>query len=246
MPAMRGPEFVQVQPVRADPRAMTTHRRRSQSGFTLIELLAAIAILGTLSGVTVVGVGAVQEQARRSACATDADTLSTAEGAALVAGGYLSEADLVDRGLLASESTHHDVVLSGGSYQVVAVGECATAGDEVAMDDAPDAPVEIRRETADETADPTGEMTAEQEKEAEQEAARREAEALEQRSEGCGEGQIDINKADVDELLKIKHVGKRRAELIVAQRPFKSITEVRGIKEKNLRDIVDEGLVCVG
>ena len=189
--------------------------------------------------------------ANQQVCGVERQTLETAIDAyeALTGDIPTSEADLVDRGLLASESTHHDVVLSGGSYQVVAVGECATAGDEVAMDDAPDAPVEIRRETADETADPTGEMTAEQEKEAEQEAARREAEALEQRSEGCGEGQIDINKADVDELLKIKHVGKRRAELIVAQRPFKSIeqlTEVRGIKEKNLRDIVDEGLVCVG
>lgn len=227
---------------------MTMHRRRSQGGFTLIELLATIAILGTLSGVTVVGVGAVQEQALRSACASDADTIATAEEAALVAGGYLSEADLVERRLLASESTRHDVVLSDGTYEIVAVGECATIDGEVAMD-VPPGDDAARREAED--PEQRGEDDRRRLEEAERasrlEDDRRRLEEAER--DGCRDGQIDINEADVEELLRIKHIGKVRARLIVAQRPFKSVeqlTEVRGIKDKNLKDILDEGLVCVG
>lgn len=225
---------------------MTAQRRRSQGGFTLIELLATIAILSALSGVTVIGVGAVQDQARRSACAADADTISTAEGAALVTGGYLSEADLVARHLLASESTRHDVVLSGDSYRLIPVGDCATTGDEVAMEGSE---VAARREA--ETVEQRGADDRRRLEEAgrarqvEEEQRRREES---ERGDGCGERQVDLNEADAHELLRIKHIGKVRADLIIAQRPFKSVeqlTEIRGIKEKNLRDIIDEGLVCV-
>lgn len=54
---------------------------------------------------------------------------------------------------------------------------------------------------------------------------------------------VDLNRAPVDELAKLPHVGPKRAALIVARRqekPFQSVdelTEIKGIGAKTLEKI---------
>lgn len=52
--------------------------RRGQGGFTLIELLVVIAILAVLAGAAIVGIGAMRENAKKTACKSDMDTIQTA------------------------------------------------------------------------------------------------------------------------------------------------------------------------
>lgn len=64
----------------------------------------------------------------------------------------------------------------------------------------------------------------------------------------CDKGQIDINSASEEELVKINYVGEVRAAEIVMLRPFDSVgdlIEVYGIGEKTLAKIKDQGLACV-
>jgi prepilin-type N-terminal cleavage/methylation domain-containing protein len=112
---------------------MESSRKKGQSGFTLIELLVAIAVLGTMSGATVVGVGAFRAQAQKSACAADRESLGTAEEAAFVSGGsHLAEDALVKENYLGSESTMHDVTLTEEGYELVPVGDCIVSTEELA------------------------------------------------------------------------------------------------------------------
>jgi len=53
-------------------------RQMGQGGFTLIELLVVIAILAVLAGLAVIGIGAMRNNAKKSACKADADTYQTA------------------------------------------------------------------------------------------------------------------------------------------------------------------------
>ncbi len=56
---------------------------------------------------------------------------------------------------------------------------------------------------------------------------------------------IDINTAPLEELVKIVHIGKVRAEELISLRPFFSLdelTKVKGIGEKYLEDIKTQGL----
>ncbi len=64
----------------------------------------------------------------------------------------------------------------------------------------------------------------------------------------CGEGQIDINSASLEELQNITQIGPSYAEQIIKLRPFDSIdelTQVSGIAEVRLSKIKEEGLACV-
>lgn len=66
---------------------------------------------------------------------------------------------------------------------------------------------------------------------------------------GCAPGQIDINAAPEDELVRIVHIGPSRARQIVSLRPFRSVADlerVQGIGPGRLKDIEEEGLACVG
>lgn len=62
---------------------------------------------------------------------------------------------------------------------------------------------------------------------------------------------IDINTASAQELEKIVHIGASRAQQIInlrTQKPFESIEDlvrVKGIGEKSVQDIRQEGLACV-
>lgn len=101
-----------------------------------MELLVSIAIIGVLAGAAVIALGAVRSNASAAACSTDADAILKAEEAALtLRGGYVDEATLVEAGYLKELSTLHDVVVSGGSYQLVALGDCVADGSEVAAGD---------------------------------------------------------------------------------------------------------------
>ncbi|MCA8985910.1 MAG: type II secretion system protein [Planctomycetaceae bacterium] len=60
-------------------------RQMGQGGFTLIELLVVIAILAVLAGLAVIGIGAMRNNATKTACKADQDTLETAAEAVLVA-----------------------------------------------------------------------------------------------------------------------------------------------------------------
>jgi len=60
---------------------------------------------------------------------------------------------------------------------------------------------------------------------------------------------IDINTAPIEDLIKIIHIGKSRAEELVSLRPLFSLdelTKVKGIGKERLRDIKEQGLAWVG
>jgi hypothetical protein len=64
----------------------------------------------------------------------------------------------------------------------------------------------------------------------------------------CDRNQIDINSASLTKLDEIVWVGEATAEKIIDGRPFRKLgdlDDVRGIGEKKLEDIIDEGLACV-
>ncbi|MGQ0744890.1 MAG: ABC transporter substrate-binding protein [Acidimicrobiales bacterium] len=111
--------------------------RPRQGGFTLIELLVVIIILGILAAVVVFAVGGVGDKGQAAAYATDLDTLRTAQEAHCANNGEYaeSEAELVAAGLLAEESTIHDIEFQGegscgdtGYYLVSNLGYGGAAG----------------------------------------------------------------------------------------------------------------------
>lgn len=62
-------------------------------------------------------------------------------------------------------------------------------------------------------------------------------------------GQIDINKAPYEELIKIRNIGAQRAGEILRLRPFESLDDllqIRGIGPAVLRDIKAQGIAFVG
>jgi competence protein ComEC len=59
---------------------------------------------------------------------------------------------------------------------------------------------------------------------------------------------IDINKASIEQLQEIVHIGPERAQDVVNLRPYQSVEDlsrIEGIGPSRLNDIVIEGLACV-
>jgi len=59
---------------------------------------------------------------------------------------------------------------------------------------------------------------------------------------------IDINSAPLEDLIKIVNIGEVRALELISLRPFYSVDElikIKGIGEKRLQDIKDQGLAWV-
>jgi len=70
-----------------------------------------------------------------------------------------------------------------------------------------------------------------------------------QAASACQPGQVDINIASIEELMRIKHISDVRAPLVVSARPYTSIdqlTRVKGIAAGRLADIKAQGIACVG
>lgn len=58
---------------------------------------------------------------------------------------------------------------------------------------------------------------------------------------------ININEADTNELTKIIHIGNKRAEDLIDNRPYdnvKDLQRINGIGQKRIKDIEAEGLAC--
>lgn len=63
----------------------------------------------------------------------------------------------------------------------------------------------------------------------------------------CQTGQVDINSAPKEELLKIIHIGEARAGELISLRPFSSIDDmdrIKGIGPTRVQDIKNEGIAC--
>ena len=59
---------------------------------------------------------------------------------------------------------------------------------------------------------------------------------------------MNINTATADELTKIKHIGTKRAAIIISLRPFKDrfeLSNVRGLGEKRMKDIFEQNIIEV-
>ena len=57
--------------------------------------------------------------------------------------------------------------------------------------------------------------------------------------------QVSINKANAVDLMRIIHIGKKRAEKIIKRRPFKDLHElsnVLGLGKKRMDDIFGQGV----
>ena len=68
-------------------------------------------------------------------------------------------------------------------------------------------------------------------------------------TDGCGPGQVDINRAGFDSLQQIIHIGPDRAQQILDLRPFSSVDDmvrISGIGPARLADIKAQGVACVG
>ncbi len=104
---------------------MTRDQNRATSGFTLVELLVVIVVLGVLASIVVFAVNGITDRGQTSACAADQTTMTQAEESYNAQHGvYASESTLVSGGLLASQSSLHDITLSGSGYTITNTGTC--------------------------------------------------------------------------------------------------------------------------
>lgn len=59
---------------------------------------------------------------------------------------------------------------------------------------------------------------------------------------------VNINKADPEALEAIIHIGPKRAEMIIKNRPYRDVHELSvatGLGGKRMKDIINQGLVRV-
>ncbi|MGQ0743253.1 MAG: ABC transporter substrate-binding protein [Acidimicrobiales bacterium] len=95
-----------VATAKADP----SGRPARQYGFTLIETLVVVIVLGIIAAAVVSSVGSGRQRSQEVAYTTDAQTLRRAEETFFSQRSfYATEAELVSAGLIAEESTLHEV-----------------------------------------------------------------------------------------------------------------------------------------
>ena len=96
-------------------------------GFTLVELLIVIVILGILATVSVFAVRGVTDQGQQSACGTEFRQVHTAQEIHRAQfGTYADENDLVNAGVLSSESALFDTSVAGNGYSVTSASSDCT------------------------------------------------------------------------------------------------------------------------
>ena len=63
----------------------------------------------------------------------------------------------------------------------------------------------------------------------------------------CKEGQVDINTASVEQLRTVKGIGPKKAEAIIAGRPYNSVNDLRKIKGVGAKTLDKwREQICVG
>ena len=68
-------------------------------------------------------------------------------------------------------------------------------------------------------------------------------------STSCTDQQVDINLANIDDLMRIIHIGEVRATELIQLRPFRTLddlTRINGIAAARLNDIKNQAIACVG
>jgi competence protein ComEC len=64
----------------------------------------------------------------------------------------------------------------------------------------------------------------------------------------CSKGQVNINTAGKEEMIKIKHIDDKRGNDLIKLRPFKSLDDfkrISGIADARIKDIKAEGIACI-
>ena len=91
-----------------------------------MELLVVIVILGVLSSAVVFAVRAITDRGGTNSCATDRRVIEQAEDTMYALnGGYGTELQLYEQGMIHGESPLHDVTVVADSYTLTPVGICA-------------------------------------------------------------------------------------------------------------------------
>jgi general secretion pathway protein G len=109
--------------------------RKNESGFTLTELLIVIVILGVLTGVVIIAVGAFDERGETAACKSDKKSTEVAvEAYRAKTGAYPNEAtsdlrfkQLTDGGYLRQKpqtGAGYTITISDTAGTVTAAGAC--------------------------------------------------------------------------------------------------------------------------
>lgn len=64
----------------------------------------------------------------------------------------------------------------------------------------------------------------------------------------CSDQQVDVNTANIDELMRIIHIGEVRAIELIELRPFRNLedlTRINGIASSRVNDIKNQGIACI-
>ena len=67
-------------------------------------------------------------------------------------------------------------------------------------------------------------------------------------STSCTDQQVDINLANIDDLMSIIHIGEARATELIQLRPYRTLddlTRINGIAASRLNDIKNQGIACI-
>lgn len=104
---------------------------RDEQGFTLIELLIAIVVVGVLTAVAIIGVAALTDQGKQSACEASVDAAKAAQAVyyannngqwpsdldALVADGGLEESGGLSVNFMTLQGDGWEVTATGGEEE---------------------------------------------------------------------------------------------------------------------------------
>lgn len=118
------PALAQGDPVLLRMNQRLRAARENEGGFTLIELLIVIVILGVLTGIVVIGVGAFSDRGEAAACKSDRKIVEVAlEAYRAKTGGYPSGADSDARYLLLTGNGYLKEKPNGGAAYTVTIND---------------------------------------------------------------------------------------------------------------------------